>query len=176
VIGLTNAGLVRNSSKEEHHGLNGEIDDGSQASRSPSQKILADEGFSGTNLNLNSNTNMEQLNDNLDFKNKINDLEKQGLLELVQPPPEVLTNHERVREMEGKIDPLVEGDLDRTDLENVSDNKTYMLTNSDIDSELAGESKKELFDPETIILSRIGKNVVTSLFWEEKFVMIIRYL
>lgn len=78
--------------------------------------------------------------------------------------------------MEGKIDPLVEGDLDRSDLENVSDNKTYMLTNSDIDSELAAEAKKELFDPDTIKTSWFGNNVITSLFWEEKIVMIIRYL
>lgn len=112
----------------------------------------------------------------MDFKEKVNEVEKQGLLELMQPPPAVLTNHERVVEMEGKIDPLVEGDLDRSDLENVSDNKTYMLTNSDIDSELASEAKKELFDPETIKTSWLGNNVVTSLFWEEKFIMIIRYL
>jgi len=87
-----------------------------------------------------------------------------------------MTNHERVNEMEGKIDPLIEGDLDRTDLENVSDNQTYMLTNSDIDSELADEAKKELFDSDTIKLSRFGKNLEVSLFWEEKFVMIIRFL
>jgi len=94
----------------------------------------------------------------------------------MQPPPAVLTNHERVEDMEGKVDPLVEGDLDRSDLENVSDNKTYMLTNSDIDSELADEAKKELFDPDTIKTSPCGGNIVTSLFWEEKLVLIIRYL
>lgn len=78
--------------------------------------------------------------------------------------------------MHGKVDPLVEGDLDREDLENVSDNKTYMLTNSDLDSELADEKKKDLFDPDTILVSRLGRNVVTSLFWEEKLIMMIRYL
>jgi len=110
------------------------------------------------------------------FRNKINELEKQGLLEKIKEPPTILTNHERVNEMEGKIDPLVEGDLDRTDLENVSDNQTYMLTNSDIDSELADEAKKDLFDSDTIKLSRFGKNLEVSLFWEEKFVMIVRFL
>ena len=78
--------------------------------------------------------------------------------------------------MEGKPDPLIEGDLDRTDLDNVSDNRTYMLTNSDLDSDMARDTRKEVFDPSTIRLSRCMRNVVTSLFWEEKLIILIRYL